>query len=1183
MTSPLKPSLRAKMTLYLPLTTCFVLAVILYAILHYFERTIKETVADQQNFTVTVLAEDLDRKFETTHNLLIEAARKVNASHLESPEKARAFLQERSEYTKIFDDGLFLFDREGNIVAALPFNLARLSTDYSFSKQIKKTIETKAPHISDPYLPPQGDRNPNMMFTAPVYDASRKVAGVLVGSIDLVQAGFIGSLISHKIGNTGYMYMFNKDRVMVYHPDPGRIMKKDIPLGANPLYDKAIKGFNGTDETVNSKGEEILASFRHLKTNNLILSANYPTEEAYESLRRLQKYFAMGIIPAMLAIFLIMRQLLGKITEPLTQFTRHVENLNNKTGKDRLYPESSVGEVDTLGTAFNNLITQIDKSHEEIEKREQIYRTVVEFSSDLSFWLAPESREIRYITPSCLQITGYKDEEFYQDAALLDRIIHPNYREIWAQHKAVEGSCECLEPLEIALQTHDGSIVWVNHICRPVYDSAGNFCGIRGSFDDVTQIKQGALAVQASEEALHRQNDYLIALQETTMDIVGRLELHSLLSAIITRAAKLMNTEHGFIYLLNEAKTEMVLQIKLGHYKTLPVPPLKKGQGLAGHVWELAQPFTISDYSSWEKGLKEPGYEQIKATAGIPLISAGEVVGVIGLGYLDSHHYFDRNELDILQRFAALASLALENAHLYQSAQQALQDRINAEASLHKLSYAVKQSPVSIMITDLEGRIEYANPHLLEVTGYNLEELIGQKANIFKSEFTKPAEYKKLWETIMSGNVWHGEFHNRKKNGDLYWELAQISPIKDNMHNITNFLAVKEDLDDRKALEDQLRHSQKMEAVGQLAGGIAHDFNNILTAIIGYASIMQLKLPVDSPFKDTAKQILSAAERGSSLTQGLLAYSRKQEMNPAKVDLNDIITRSKKLLLRLVGEDIQIQSVQGGQPLMIMADSIQIEQVLMNLITNARDAMPDGGTISITTETVNIDAQFIVDNGFGVVGTFAHLSICDTGEGMDEETLKRIFDPFYTTKETGKGTGLGLSIVYGIIKRHGGYINCRSELGKGSCISMYLPLIVEQQTENNAVKEEKEPAGGTELILMAEDDESMRGLYRELLEEFGYTVIEAIDGLDALNKFNEHASDIRLVILDAVMPGMKGLDVYRAIRKEKPDTKVLFCSGYSIDIIEKELKKDPLLQFLGKPYMPKELLMKIREILGNDQ
>jgi CheY-like chemotaxis protein len=371
-----------------------------------------------------------------------------------------------------------------------------------------------------------------------------------------------------------------------------------------------------------------------------------------------------------------------------------------------------------------------------------------------------------------------------------------------------------------------------------------------------------------------------------------------------------------------------------------------------------------------------------------------------------------------------------------------------------------------------------------------------------------------------------------------------------------------------------------MEAVGQLAGGIAHDFNNIMTAIIGYASILDMKLDPESPSRNSVKQILFSAKRAANLTQGLLAFSRKQITHPRPVNLNDIVNRVAKILERLIGEDIELVTMLCSPAPILMADGLQLEQVLMNLATNARDAMPAGGTLTVTTELVRLDERFVKNHDLSKEGLYARMTVADTGTGMDEETVKRIFDPFYTTKEVGKGTGLGLSIVYGIIKKHNGTIGCYSEPGAGAVFTLFFPAIQEELHESTS-ESLAVIRGGTETILMSEDDEAVRKLTMDLLEEYGYTVIEAVDGEDAVNKFREHRDTVQLLFLDLIMPKKNGKEAYDEIRLMKPDIKVIFCSGYEADIIQKRGKLVKGLNFLPKPVIPEELLAKIRKVLDS--
>ncbi|HEX9078858.1 MAG TPA: PAS domain S-box protein [Desulfuromonadaceae bacterium] len=811
--------------------------------------------------------------------------------------------------------------------------------------------------------------------------------------------------------------------------------------------------------------------------------------------------------------------------------------------------------------------------------KELLYRTIVEFSTDLIFWISPDRTTLHYISPGCDQITGYHEHEFYRDPDLLNRIIHPDFQAIWQEHISHAHADGCTEPLELALITKQGLTCWVTHASRPVFTEQGDYQGIRGNFSDITLLKESERARQASDEALHRQNQYLVALHQTTLGLISRLEINSLLLDIVARAATLMNTEHGYIYLLDAEKGEMAIKVQLGVFDTFAHYPLRRGEGMAGYVWEHGHPYCVDDYRTWPGRLADPRRDILHAMAGVPLTSGGDVVGVIGLAYVDPKCRFDAEQMILLSRFAELASLALDNARLYDAAKRELGERTKAEERLRKLSHAVEQSPLSILITDQHGSIEYANPHLSQLTGYPLDELLGKNPRILKSGSTSPDEYRNLWDTILAGGEWRGEFHNRKKNGEYFWEMALVSPIRDQNGAISNFIAIKEDITERKRLENQLRHSQKMEAIGQLAGGIAHDFNNILTAIIGYATIMQMQISAESRLRTMVDHILTTAERGASLTQGLLAFSRKQVGDLGRVNLNDIIERVNKLLLRLIGEDIRLTTMLTVRELPVMADSIQIEQVLMNLATNARDAMPDGGTIVIKTELAVPDPLFVTSHGFGEQDRYALLTVSDTGCGMDEETVKRIFEPFYTTKETGKGTGLGLSIVYGIVKKHGGHITCQSTAGEGTAFQIYLPLTDTPAQTAFPSTDTASFRRGSEVILLVEDDAPTRALTKELLEEFGYSVMEAESGSQALGIYREQRDGIHLVILDAVMPGMKGTDVYREIRALTPNARVLFCSGYNPDTIDGLGTLDPNLHFISKPFMPKELLMKIREVL----
>jgi CheY-like chemotaxis protein len=380
-------------------------------------------------------------------------------------------------------------------------------------------------------------------------------------------------------------------------------------------------------------------------------------------------------------------------------------------------------------------------------------------------------------------------------------------------------------------------------------------------------------------------------------------------------------------------------------------------------------------------------------------------------------------------------------------------------------------------------------------------------------------------------------------------------------------------------LEAQLRQAQKMEAIGQLAGGVAHDFNNILTAVIGYGNLLKAKMAQDDPLRTYVEHILASSGKAVNLTQSLLAFGRKQiiELKPCKV--STLIKNVEKLLARLLTEDIELRTFISPSDPTILADPTQIDQVLINLSTNARDAMPNGGHLKIEVKPAQINRAFVESHGYGEIGNYVLISVSDTGLGMDTATKEKIFDPFFTTKEIGKGTGLGLSIVYGIVKQHNGYIIVESQPGKGTTFNIYLPIV--KMKEEKIKPEAFSARGGSETILIGEDNTSVRHLAKEVLEQFGYSVIEARDGDDAVSKFEQSANNIDLVILDVVMPKKNGREVYEAIKMIKPEIKVFFMSGYTADILSDKGMHEEKLDYTPKPISPQEFLVKVRAVLDS--
>ncbi len=500
------------------------------------------------------------------------------------------------------------------------------------------------------------------------------------------------------------------------------------------------------------------------------------------------------------------------------------------------------------------------------------------------------------------------------------------------------------------------------------------------------------------------------------------------------------------------------------------------------------------------------------------------------------------------------------------------------EEQLRLQAAALESAANAIVITDRQGAILWVNAAFTKLTGYSAGEAIAQNPRILKSYQHPPAFYKDMWTKLLAGQIWRGEIINRKKDGQLYTEEMTITPVRDAHGEIAHFIAIKQDVTEQKALERQLYHAQKMEAVGQLAGGVAHDFNNLMGVILGYSEILEEQFALSDPKRKKVEQVRKAAARAALLTRQLLAFSRQQILQPVVMDLNAIVVDVDKMLSRLISEDIKLVTVLQPHLGKVKADPSQIEQIIMNLAVNARDAMPKGGTLTIATCNMDLDENYARQHAVGKPGPYVKLTVSDTGVGIDKEIQAHIFEPFFTTKGVGKGTGLGLSTVYGIVRQSGGYIWVYSEPGRGTSFKVYLPR-VEEALE--PPKEEK-PAlvpRGTETILLVEDAASLLELTSEFLESCGYKVLAAGSPAEGLRIVEKHNGPIPLLITDIVMPEMSGHALAENLTALRPSMRVLYISGYSHDIIDRYGAMNSGQDFLQKPFTKKDLAVKVRELL----
>jgi two-component system cell cycle sensor histidine kinase/response regulator CckA len=532
-----------------------------------------------------------------------------------------------------------------------------------------------------------------------------------------------------------------------------------------------------------------------------------------------------------------------------------------------------------------------------------------------------------------------------------------------------------------------------------------------------------------------------------------------------------------------------------------------------------------------------------------------------------------------------------DGAHVCRLVLSDITVRKQAEVALKSSEEFIRDILSSIdeafVVIDRDYQIISANRAFCEQTGMPLAHIIGKHCYEISHCLTRPCHEvdpqcacKRTFETG-EPSIFVYKLTDEECN-QTHLEIKTYA-MKDEAGNVKSVIEIINDITERTNLETQLRRSQKMEAVGTLAGGIAHDFNNILTAIIGFGYLALMEMGPEDPQRQNIGHILEGADRAAHLTNDLLIFSRKQVSQKGPVDLNEIIGKVEKFLVRVIGEDINCSFALHNEPIVVYADPHQLEQVLMNLATNARDAMAKVGDLVISAEQILVENDFVTIHGYGKPGRYALLTISDTGEGMDEATRKKIFDPFFTTKEVGKGTGLGLAVVYGIVKEHEGFINVYSEPGSGTSFKIYLPLISSDVLEEEITYEKESPTQGTETILLAEDDKSVRELVSTVLEQQGYTVIQAVDGKDAVKKFMENRETIHLLLSDLIMPKMHGKEAYDEMKVWRPDLKVIFASGYAPDFIRQKMLLESNVVLIHKPILPYALLKKVRSILDEGE
>jgi two-component system, cell cycle sensor histidine kinase and response regulator CckA len=655
-------------------------------------------------------------------------------------------------------------------------------------------------------------------------------------------------------------------------------------------------------------------------------------------------------------------------------------------------------------------------------------------------------------------------------------------------------------------------------------------------------------------------------IYEIIQGVNSTRDLDELLRLIHRAIGRVLYADNCFIALYDKETGLFHKPFHVDQYDRA-APPRRLAKSCTAYVFRGERPLLAGPASL--QALAEAGEIEMvgrppAAWLGVPLRTPAEVIGVLVVqNYVDESAYSSR-DLDFLASVGGQVALAIE--------------RKRAEESLARLAAAVEQTADSIVITDAAATIQYVNPAFERVSGYTRAEALGRNPRFLKSGKTDESAYREMWAALARGEVWAGHFVNRHKDGSFYEESVTISPVRDGAGEVINYIAVKQDLTQQKRLEEQLLQSQKMEAVGQLAGGVAHDFNNLLTAINGYSDLTLRRLSPEDPLRRNVEEVRKAGERAAALTRQLLAFSRKQVLQPKVISLNDVVADMDKMLRRVIGEDVELATVLDNGLGHVKADPGQVEQVVMNLCVNARDAMPRGGRLTVETQNVFLDEEYVARHVGVRPGPYVMLSVADTGTGMDGEIMQRVFEPFFTTKGQGKGTGLGLSTVYGIVRQSGGNVWVYSEPGRGSVFRVYLPRVDAPAKECAGARSPAAPPSCGEKILLVEDDRLVRGVVREIIAEHGYEVLEAASLSEALNHCASNP-DIALLLTDVVMPLVNGREVAGRVTALRPGVRVIFMSGYSEAVVRDGVLEEGV-NFIQKPFTTEALLLKLREVLA---